>query len=60
MKKMPFIKMTWPWGKLFKEFILGEQNLYFFFFKKKREKENRRPLFSQGFGFMQLPKSSPG
>lgn len=24
-KKVAFIKMTWPWKKLFKEFILGEQ-----------------------------------
>ena len=32
---MPFIKVTWPWGKLFKEFILGEQNLFFSFLKKK-------------------------
>ena len=27
--------MTWPWVKLFKEFILGAQNLFFSLFKKK-------------------------
>ena len=55
---MPFIKMTWPWGKLFKEFILGAQNLFFSLFKKKkRERERkRRPLFFKDVGFMQLPK----
>ena len=59
MKNMPFIKMTWPWRKLFKEFILGEQNFFFSFLKKKkkeREREREKPLFFKDVGFMQLPK----
>ena len=46
--------MTWPWRKLFKEFILGEQNLFFSLIQKK--KRERRPLFFKDVGFTQLPK----
>ena len=40
--------MTWPWRKLFKEFILGEQNLFFSLIQKKeREREREGHYFSR-------------
>lgn len=48
--------MTWPWVKLFKEFILGAQNLFFSLFKKKIEKA----IIFQGCWIYATAKSSPG
>lgn len=51
--------MTWPWGKLFKEFILGAQNLFFSLFKKKKREKEKAIIF-QGCWIYATAKSSPG